>query len=261
MLSQPCRTRASGTHQNPAPKKPRQNQWPSIFKLFWQIHNQGVLSGRTGLPVLQGLVAFMAVAGSVLPVFRLGSPCLLVARMRAIYSELLLVSLSWLLVNALIPSTRNVGIFPCLQPPVVSDVDFPAILCGLGRGCPLSPHDCSGAVCFLWTGLREGSHMHHCTPSFQNPSPVMSLTVSSPAVLSRWDSGADKTLFSLPVFQLPWRKDQVDREKGCTFISAKAGWPVWIRHEPRSLADSTWLLCPRLDPGGRGISSVASRIL
>lgn len=74
MLSQPCRTRASGTLRNSAPKKLRHNQWSSIFKLFWQIHNQGVLSGRTGLPVLQGLVAFMATAGSVLPGFRLGSP-------------------------------------------------------------------------------------------------------------------------------------------------------------------------------------------
>ena len=153
------------------------------------------------------------------------------------------------------------GIFPCLQSPVVSDVDFPAILHVLGRGCPLSPHDCSGAVSFLWMGLHGGSHTHHCIPSFQNPSPVMSLTVSNPAMLSRWDSGADKTLSSLPVFQLPWREDQVGREKGHTFISAKAGWPVWIRHEPRSLADSPWLLCPRLDPGGQGISSVASRIL
>ena len=142
--------------------------------------------------------------------------------MHAIYSEVLLVSLSWLLVNALIPSTRNVGIFPCLQPSVVSDVDPPAILCVLGRGCPLSPRDCSGAVSFLWTGLRGGSHTHHCTPSFQNPSPVMSLTVPSPAVLSHQDSRPDKTLFSLPVFQLPWREDQVDGEKGCTFISAEA---------------------------------------
>lgn len=124
--------------------------------------------------------------------------------------------------NVLIPSTRNVGIFPCLQPPVVSDVDLSAILCVWGSGCPLSPRDCSGEVSFLWTSLRGGSQTHHCTPSFQNPSPVMSLTVSSPAVLSCRDSGADKTLFSLPVFQLPRREDQVDGEKGRTFISPEA---------------------------------------
>jgi hypothetical protein len=50
----------------------------------------------------------------------------------------------------------------------------------------------------------------------------MSLTVSSLAVLSHQDSRAAKTLFSLPVFQLPGREDQVDGEKGCIFISAEA---------------------------------------
>ena len=36
---------------------------------------------------------------------------------------------------------------------------------------------------------------------------------------------------------------------------------MWIRREPRSLADFPWLPWPWLDPGGRGISSVVLRTL